>query len=95
MIDTKDIPLVYDPIFKMENGELFIQGRKLSAQEVSDLASSMKGYKDSLARHVIRDQLKWLAINQGIHDCTSTEQLMFAKAALWIINQEDKLISSF
>ncbi len=94
--DLKDIALVYDPIIQVrtEDGALIVRGEAMSPEEYGAFSASLKGYRDSYARTVIRDQLKWLAINQGIHSCQSNEQLLFAKAALWLINQEEKLINS-
>jgi hypothetical protein len=92
----KDMELVYDPIIRVdtERDTLIIKGREMTDEEHKNFTISLKGYKDNYVRNVIKDQLKWLAINQGIHQCQTTEQLVFAKAALWLIQKEEELINS-
>ncbi len=95
MIDLKDIQLVYDPIITQSaEGQIFVKGQPLDGNDKIALKLSLSAYEENYARKVIKYQLKWLAINQGIHQCTSDEQQVFAKAALWLINEEEKLIST-
>lgn len=95
-IDTKDIKLVYNPIITSDDsGNIFVQGEPLDNERLTHFRAALRNHEDNYARTVIRDQLKWLAINQGIHQCQTDSQLIFAKAALWLIDQEERLIQMY
>lgn len=68
------------------NGRLLSQDQNLSFKEGCVSLSSNQ------ARKLIRNQIKYLAIEEGIHKGLSTESILFSKAALWLLEVEDKII---
>lgn len=69
-----------------------IRGRKLNTEEFINFTESCKALKDNKARQIINEQIKFLAINMGVHQSVSLETMMFAKAALWMVQNENELL---
>lgn len=76
------------------NQTLHINGKKLDMEHATIFVDSCRSLKESFARQVIREQVKFLAIEIGVHQALNSEQVMFSKAALWVIQEEDKIINS-
>ncbi len=77
-----------------ENGVLKVKGRTLDIDQMIALRESAISLKESFARKLIKDQMKFLAINLGVHQGISTDTITFAKACLWVIQEEDKLVDT-
>jgi hypothetical protein len=73
-------------------GTVYINDKKLDIEQAISFKESADALKESVARKIIREQIKYLAVKYGIHDGLSTETIMFSKAAFWIMEEEDKLI---
>ena len=69
-----------------------INGRDLETEQVINFKESCIALNDNYARKIINQQLKFMAIIEGVHKGLSPEQLSFSKAALWLIEQEQALI---
>ncbi len=48
--------------------------------------------KENFARKVINEQLKYKATEIGVHKSTTLDELYFAKAIIWVINEENILL---
>lgn len=79
-------------IFINDSGTAFINGKKLDAEATIQLRNSAIGLKDSFALRVIHEQVRFQAIQMGVHQALTSEQMLFAKAALWFADEEIKLI---
>lgn len=75
-------------------GTMLINGRKLQPDQLISFVESCHGLKSSHARRLINEQLTYQAIKMGVYQATNTEQIMFAKAALWVIQEENALLAS-
>jgi hypothetical protein len=73
-------------------GNMIINGRKLEIEQSINFKQSCLVYKDNYARTFIREQLKYQAIQTGVHQGLTTDMIIFSKAGLWIIEEEDKLL---
>lgn len=69
-----------------------INGRELSTEQTIALRESCKALNDNWSRKVIHEQLQFEAIKLGIHNGLNPDTLMFSKAILWTIQEEQKLI---
>lgn len=76
-------------------GNLTVKGTKLDAEQKVSFRESGAALKASIARKLIHDQMIYKAINIGVHNGQSPDQITFSKAALWVIQEEDALIDMF
>lgn len=74
-----------------ETGVMFLDGRKLNPERAQQLHESSKVMLGNVARRFVRESVNFLAVKQGVHEYTTPEQGLFAKAALWHAQEEDKL----
>lgn len=74
-----------------EQGTLLVNGKQVELEIAQRLREGAKRMLDNPARMIVRDQVAWLAVNVGIHQGNTLEQIMFAKTALWNGQEEDKL----
>lgn len=85
-LPIRDI-LIFD-----EHGTIVsIAGRPLEIEVAMQLREGAKVMLRNPTRRVIRDQMRWLAISVGIHQGFNESQVIFAKAALWLDDEENKL----
>ncbi len=74
-----------------EDGSILVDGRRVTLERAQQLNQGAKAALDSVARKFVRETVAFLAVKQGVHENTSPEQGLFAKAALWFMQEEDKL----
>lgn len=78
-----------------EAKQVFVDGKKLTLESSRALHEASKAMLNNFARRFVREQVTFMAITKGVHENTSPEQGLFAKAALWIIQEEDELYRIF
>ena len=71
---------------------LIINGKELDVDQVINFRESCVALKENYARKVITEQVKYLAINIGVHNGLTNEQILFSKSALWNLQQIDNLL---
>ncbi len=69
-----------------------VNGRTLDADQFISFRESCVALNDNPARKVIQEQVRYLAVVEGIHKGLSPEQILFAKTALWNMQKEQELI---
>lgn len=69
-----------------------INGKDLDIEQMISFKESCVVLKDNWARKVLTEQIKYLAVNMGIYKSVDMNELFFAKAALWCIAEENKLL---
>lgn len=74
-----------------EQGVLLINGKVVEREKFVQLSQSAKSALDSTARRLINDQVTYAAVEMAVHKALTTDQIMFAKAALWYIKEEESL----
>ncbi len=74
---------------------IFIDGKPLTLESAKLMYNGSQSLLKNFARNVVREQVTYMAIQKGVHENTSPEQGLFAKAALWFIQEEDLLYSRF
>lgn len=82
---------IQDAITFDQEGTILIRGKKLELEQAQLLKQSTSSLKDSYARKIIGEQMLSeanLISLKGIN----TEQLIFAKACIWVMMRQDELI---
>jgi len=78
-----------------DNGQLYVSGKKITTEQAVRLRQSAMALKDNYARRIFRDQIAFLAIEMGVHKGLTPDLIMFSKASLWYVQEENKLIEGF
>lgn len=76
-----------------EEGTVMINGKILDLQQSMLFLDSARAMKESFARKMIHDQVLYEAVKMGIHNGLSPEMIIFAKAAIWFGQEENKLLN--
>lgn len=74
---------------------VFIDGKPLTLETARLMHEGSRAMQNNFARRIVREQLTFMAVTKGVHENTSPEQGLFAKAALWVIQEENKLYDDF
>lgn len=77
----------------VDHNGITINGKILEPDQAIMFSESCNALKDNYARKVIHEQVKYLAINMGIHNAVALDTLFFAKSSLWNLEQEEKLLA--
>lgn len=91
--DLLAIPIA-DVIKVATNGQVLINEKPLDIEQARAFREGCKALYDSSARKIIQDQIKYKAIKMGIYDGLTPDMIVFSKAALWCIQEENKLLST-
>lgn len=83
---------IKDTVQFTQDNTLIVDGRKLDIEQAIVFNDSINGLKNSYARKVINAQLTYKAIQIGIHQGQTPEQIQFSKAILWVLQETDNLI---
>lgn len=74
------------------DGRLIVNDKPVSIEHIVPFVEGCQSLRDSVQRKLIRDQILYKANEIGLHDGLTTEMIMFAKAAIWVVQEEDRLI---
>ncbi len=75
-----------------ENRRIFIKGKPVNAEQLVTLQESAASAVNSQARNLIREQVRFAAIDQGFLKSDDPKTQLFYKAALWYAQEEDSLL---
>lgn len=78
-----------------EANQIFIDGKKLTVETARRLHDGSKAMLNNFARKIVREQIVFMAVHKGVHENVSPEQGLFAKAALWNLQEEEELYRRF
>ncbi len=74
-----------------ETGKMLFDGKSADIERARKLHDSAKSMMNNFARRFVRAQIRYMAIQKGVHENVSPEQGLFAKAALWLLQEEEEL----
>lgn len=74
-----------------KQGTLLLNGKPLDKDKALIIQESARITLHSQARRIIQDRVNWLAVNLAVHQGTTPETILFAKAAIWFGQEENKL----
>lgn len=75
-------------------GRLHIRGKAVEYDQAVLLRESALNVLRSPAYQIIREQVLAVAVHKGIHEALTTDQMWFAKAAIWYGVQELDLLNT-
>lgn len=73
-------------------GTLLVKGRKLQPEQYMALREGADALKRNETRKLIHEQIAFEAVKEGMYKTISLDTLLFAKCAIWLQQQEDRLI---
>lgn len=80
-------------VLSIEGDYISVNGKQMDQEQVIHFREACANLKDNFARKVLSEQIRYKAIEQGIMKSTSTDTLMFSKAALWCLNEYEILLA--
>lgn len=86
------LPLHNSIQVSLQEGMITIKDKPLTTEQIINFKQSATILKENFAYQVINEQIRYLAINLGVHIALSPDTVMFSKAALWILQEEEKLL---
>lgn len=72
-------------------GAVFVNGRKLDGETAISLRHAAAAMQRNAARKLVNEAIVFMAIVDGVHKNVTPDMGLFAKAALWFHQEEDKL----
>lgn len=72
-------------------GTVTVNGQPLNMEKAVMIKQGAKSLRDNFTRRIIRDQMKYNSLMLAVTG-TNIEQIMFAKAANWVLLQEEELL---
>lgn len=73
-------------------GRISIQGKLLDGESTGKLRESASNALNNHALQVVRDQVRWKAIDEGFLRTGDPEHAIFFKAALWYAQEEKNML---
>lgn len=92
LLDNFNFLPICDIITFDTQGTIQIRGRSLEPEQVKVFAESARLLRDSFAKKIIREQVAFEAIKMGVHQGLTPDMILFAKAALWYAQEEEKVL---
>lgn len=75
-------------------GRISIGGNKMTFEAAKAAQSAAQALLKNFAYKVVREQVTYMAIQKGVHENVTPEHGLFAKAALWWMQEERELYLS-
>lgn len=75
-------------------GKVSVNGRSLDIETADRLRQAAVAMQNNAARNLVRETVTFLAIIDGVHKNVSPEMGLFAKAALWFLQEENELYAT-
>ncbi len=77
-----------------EQGGIHLDGKLLSKEEHIAFLTSVESLSNSFALKYIRNQIARECVKIGVYQAMNEDQILFAKAALWYQQEENKLLQT-
>jgi len=81
-----------DVITFAPDGTLLVKGKTLTIEQAVQIRESAVSLKKNPTYSLLKEQMAYEAIKMGVHKSTTLDMLAFSKAALWINEQETKIV---
>lgn len=77
-----------------DNLRIIVNGKPLDSEQTLLLRNSARIVLDSMAYKLVRDQVKFSAVEHGFHKAESPLQQLWARAALWHDQEQEQLLKA-
>lgn len=81
-------------VIKHSRKGIIVNGQILETDQGIAFLQGVTALADSKARKLIRDQILYEAIKLGVNQGDNPDKIMFAKAAIWCLEEEERLIAN-
>ncbi len=76
----------------IENGQIMLRGKPIESLETAQsLKQGAAAMLSNFTRKIAQEQLLFEASKIGLHQGMTPEQIIFAKAAIWCIQNEERI----
>jgi len=79
-------------LFFDQDGTLKVNGKALEVEQAISIREGAVALMSNPTYILIKQQIAFLAVTEGIHKSLNSDMLLFSKAALWIQAREKELI---
>lgn len=77
-----------------DGGQISIKGVPLDGERAAKVRENASSVLHNVAWQAVHEQALYLAVSHGIHTAQDFDQVLFAKAAIWLSQQERQLLES-
>lgn len=83
IMDIVQATPIHDIIYTNDDGQLIVNGKPVEMEKMVQLREHARIALDNKALELIRKQVAFTAIANGIHKAETPEQMIFNRAAIW------------
>jgi hypothetical protein len=92
VIHSLEMPPTRAIISKDESRRILVQGKPLSEEQAALFLEGAYALTTNPAQKLIRDQVRFMAVDRGFLQSSNPETQLFYKAALWYAQTEQELV---
>ena len=81
-------------IITVNGADVSIRGVPLNAEQSVALRDSADQALHNRALQIVHEQVLYQAVSLGVHQAQNTEQIQFAKAAIWYGQEEQRILKA-
>lgn len=81
-------------VLQQKNGQLYLRGKVLTPAQRIDLAKQATDLLEMPLVRILLDEMYYLGSKKIFYDSTSTEDLQFGKAVLWVVDILEQKINN-
>lgn len=81
-------------IITVDEGKIFIRGVPLDGERALAIRDAASQAVHNKALSFVHEQVLYQAVSIGVHQAHTTEQIQFAKAAIWYGQEERRLLQA-
>lgn len=94
ILDNLDALPIRGIIETNDDGEIVINGSSLDIEKTIQICEAARIAENSPVLKLIRDQVTYTAIVNGVNKAIRPEEMNFYKAAVWFGQEEEKMIKA-
>lgn len=95
LLDALDGVPIRDILLENEQGELLVNGRPLTTEELVAYQKMATGLLDNFVLKNIWDQIRYVSFKRGVSEGNNPDSILFYRVALWFGEQERQWLRLF
>lgn len=94
LLENMDALPIKDAV-SIENGQVLLRGKPIDSIETAQsLKQGASAMRQNFTRKIVQEQILFECSKIGLHLGKTPEDIMFAKAAIWVLMTEDNMYKS-